>query len=294
MKKFLSIVLVLAVVFSFAACGNNGNTEPDKEEIGSQMDSVEDIIKEEIEDVKEEIPSMIDADEADFTTEDNVTGVTITGYTGTETAIIIPATINGKAVTEIGARAFEKSGLTAVEIPDSVTTINEFAFFYSSAMLYFKCGNGLKTIGAEAFEGCYSMFRFDVNEGLTSIGRNGFAMCQNLKRFTIPKTVNEISEGAFCFTAIEEITVPGNVKSINTATFSNCEQLKEVIFEDGVGVLGKRLFESDKSLEKIYVPATVKEIDINAFLNCDATIVGEEGSEAQRIASEYQLNFKKK
>ncbi len=294
MKKFLSIMLMLAVVFSFAACGDNENSDSNKEEINSQVDSVDDIIKEEIEDVKEEIPSMIDADEADFTTEDNATGVTITGYTGTKTAIIIPATINGKAVTEIGARAFEKSALTAVEMPDSVTIVNDFAFFYSSAMLYVKCGKGLKTIGAEAFEGCYAMFRFDANEGLTSIGRNAFAMCQNLKNFAIPGTVNEISDGAFCFSAIEKISIPGSVKIINTATFSNCEQLKEVVFEDGVEVLGERLFESDKSLEKIYVPATVKEIDINAFLNCDATIVGDEGSEAQRIASEYQLDFKKK
>lgn len=294
MKKVLAIILIFSMICCFAACGNNESSGSNKEEINSQIDSVENIMKEKIEDAKEEIPSMVTADEADFTIEDNATGVTITDYTGTETAIVIPSKINGKAVTEIGTKAFEKSALTAVEIPDSVTIVNDFAFFYSSAILYVKCGKGLKTIGAEAFEGCYTMFRFDANEGLLSIGRNAFAMCQNLKNFAIPGTVNEISNGAFCFSAIEKIYVPGSVKVINTATFSHCEQLKEVVFEDGVEVLGERLFELDKKLEKIYVPATVKEIDINAFLNCDATIVGEEGSEAQRIANEYQLDFKKK
>lgn len=294
MKKFLSIMMVLALVFSLAACGNNENPKSDKEEINSQMDSVEDIIKEEIEDVKEEIPSMVTADEADFATEDNATGVTITDYTGTETAIVIPATINGKAVTEIGTRAFEKSALTAVEIPDSVTIVNDFAFFYSSAILYVKCGKGLKTIGAEAFEGCYSMFRFDANEGLTSIGYCGFGMCQNLKEFVIPTTVTNIGSAAFGFSGLKEIVVPGSVKNIEDAVFTHCSELKKVVFLDGVEVLGSGLFELNNNLKEIYVPATAKEIDINAFVNCDATIVGEEGSEAQRIANEYQLDFKKK
>ncbi|MEI8341728.1 MAG: leucine-rich repeat domain-containing protein [Verrucomicrobiota bacterium] len=57
--------------------------------------------------------------------------VTITGYTGTGGAVVIPASIGGAPVTAIGSSAFEnRSRLTSVTIPDSVTSIggNAFAF----------------------------------------------------------------------------------------------------------------------------------------------------------------------
>ena len=60
--------------------------------------------------------------------------VTITGYTGPVTAVTIPNTINGLPVTSIGYDAFYNGAtpgpgiLTSVTIPDSVTSIGDFAF----------------------------------------------------------------------------------------------------------------------------------------------------------------------
>ena len=47
----------------------------------------------------------------------------ITKYEGWSDAVLIPAQINGKNVTGIGANAFEKSDLTSVTIPSSVISI---------------------------------------------------------------------------------------------------------------------------------------------------------------------------
>jgi hypothetical protein len=58
-------------------------------------------------------------------------GVAITGYTGNDTAITIPARINGVAVVAIGEEAFRGRPLTSVTIPNSVTTIGERAFFWT-------------------------------------------------------------------------------------------------------------------------------------------------------------------
>ena len=60
--------------------------------------------------------------------------VTITGYTAPVTAVTIPNTINGLPVTSIGYDAFYNGAtpgpgiLTSVTIPDSVTSIGDFAF----------------------------------------------------------------------------------------------------------------------------------------------------------------------
>jgi hypothetical protein len=54
---------------------------------------------------------------------------TITGYTGSGGAVVIPDTLGGYSVTSIGASAFaSKTRLTGVTIPGSVTSIGNYAF----------------------------------------------------------------------------------------------------------------------------------------------------------------------
>ena len=55
--------------------------------------------------------------------------ITITGYTGSDTKLRIPSSINGKPVTGLADGALrDQTGLTVLWIPDSVTTIGDSAF----------------------------------------------------------------------------------------------------------------------------------------------------------------------
>jgi hypothetical protein len=54
--------------------------------------------------------------------------ITITGYTGGGSDIVIPASINGIPVTHIGERAFNGINLTSISIPEGVTHIEGGAF----------------------------------------------------------------------------------------------------------------------------------------------------------------------
>ena len=84
--------------------------------------------------------------------------VTLTRYSGTDTDIVIPKSIDGKMVTSIGWGAFYNcSGLTSINIPNSVTSI-----------------------GWSAFSGCSGLTSISIPEGVTSIGGFAFALCDNL------------------------------------------------------------------------------------------------------------------
>lgn len=62
--------------------------------------------------------------------------ITITGYTGTDAVLILPETIDGKSISAIGARAFYKhTELTGVAMPDTVTSIGEYAFMRAVSWL---------------------------------------------------------------------------------------------------------------------------------------------------------------
>jgi len=83
---------------------------------------------------------------------------TITGYSGTEKALVIPSQIQGQAVTAIGDNAFrvpvvdgfEDAGLTSVVIPNSVTTIGDSAF-YNNNLTSVTIPDSVTTIGNYAF-----------------------------------------------------------------------------------------------------------------------------------------------
>lgn len=83
--------------------------------------------------------------------------VTITGYTGLESDIAIPADINGYTVTSIGESAFEnKTSLKSITFPNRLTSIEKYTF-YGSNIKSLSFPMSLKSIGSLAFAGMNSL-----------------------------------------------------------------------------------------------------------------------------------------
>ncbi|MDR3335260.1 MAG: leucine-rich repeat domain-containing protein [Treponema sp.] len=110
----------------------------------------------------------------DFKMGTKATASTITKYTGKETAVVIPGTINKVSVTVIGPQAFYDTKLTSITIPESVTTIGDWAF-------------GL----------CAGLTTVTIPAGVTTIGKNAFARCAGLTTITIPASVKTVGDGVF-------------------------------------------------------------------------------------------------
>jgi len=107
---------------------------------------------------------------------------------GMSGSVVIPASYNGKPVTEIDDRAFEKTNITSVTIPSSVTYI-----------------------GIDTFSECNNLTTVTFAEGsqLQIIADWAFSNSPNIKSITIPSSVMFVYLGAFQdWTSSQTINVP--------------------------------------------------------------------------------------
>ena len=71
--------------------------------------------------------------------------------------------------------------VTNLVIPDSVTSIGEYAFAGCSSLTSITIGNSVTSIGNYAFSGCTSLTSITIGNGVTSIGDWAFYNCYNIQ-----------------------------------------------------------------------------------------------------------------
>ena len=79
------------------------------------------------------------------------TTATVTGYTGNDDVLVIPASIDGYRVTAIGDGAFEGSKVKTVIISDGVENVGWFAFNGCTSLCSVTVPSSVKSIGHLAF-----------------------------------------------------------------------------------------------------------------------------------------------
>ncbi len=102
-----------------------------------------------------------------------------------------------KGTKWIGDFAFyDCSGLTSVTIPNSVTSIGEYAF-PNCSLTSVTIPNSVPSIGYGAFYDCSGLTSVTIPNSVTSIGGNAFQNCSGLTSVTIPNSVTSIGQSAF-------------------------------------------------------------------------------------------------
>ncbi len=184
--------------------------------------------------------------------------VKITGYKGTDTEVVIPETIKGYTVSEIGANAFyEKDFITSIEMPDTITNIGENAFGGCTKLINIKWPANLKRICTGAFVKCTSLTNVTLPEGVEQINESAFAHCYALETVVIPEGCLSIKEGAFRRTELSSITLPDTLTYIEYGAFDDSGYYNnEENWENGVLYIGKYLIEADVNISGSY---TVKD-----------------------------------
>jgi hypothetical protein len=173
--------------------------------------------------------------------------IQITGCTGTDSRVTIPATIAGLPVTSIGNYAFSTcSHITAISIPSSVTSIGLAAFYGCSSLTQIALPAGLTRLGPAAFQACSSLRSVALPAGVTSINPQTFYNCSSLISISLPAGVSSIEAAAFLgCSSLESIVLPATVTSLDDGAFMNCTGLKNVICLGPAPTLGVDVFRND-------------------------------------------------
>ncbi|MDE7193448.1 MAG: leucine-rich repeat protein [Oscillospiraceae bacterium] len=203
-------------------------------------------------------------------------GVKITGYNGdySDGNIIIPDTINGAKVKEIGDYAFvDKSyidgpPLISITVPDGVTKIGKYAFDGCSNLKSVSLPDGLVRIGDRAFNFCTSLESITIPESVTEIGDCAFGSCISLSSINIPSAVKKINPSTFSYCLnLKQLTLPNGLTEIGSYAFCWCG-ITELIIPDTVTKIGEGAF-SQSGLTSITIPKNVKEIEKYTFRQND-------------------------
>ena len=144
------------------------------------------------------------------------------------------STIIPNSVTTISDFAFLGcTGLTGITIPNSVTTINDGAFQDCTGLTSITLGNSVTTIGYYAFYGCSGLTgALTIPNSTTSICEGAFYDCSGLTSIDIPNSVITIGNNAFSWcTGLTSITIPNSVTSIGYGVFSGCRGLTSITVE---------------------------------------------------------------
>ena len=202
--------------------------------------------------------------------------------TATNTLILgCQNTVIPNSVTSVGDYAFFKcSSMTSIEIPNSVTSIGEEAFSYCSSLASIIIPNSVESIGYSAFLYCSSLTSITLPNSVTSIGEEAFLLCESLTSITIPNSVTSIEERVFSFCkSIESIVVEsGNTTYdsrnncnaiIETATNTLISGCQNTIIPNSVTSIGNGAFEGCK-FTSLTIPNSVTSIGSSAFLLCES------------------------
>lgn len=150
-----------------------------------------------------------------------------------------------RGTTYISSYAFQNCSLKYITLPESITTIGDYAFF-----------------------NCPNLSSIFIPESVTAIGTYAFRNCSSLKSFHIPKSVTKIGSGAFY--GCNSLPVIGGVRYADTyAVFIVRTEDKVCVVREGTKWIGDSFYDAYLTPETnvIVLPESVTNIGPYAFYN---------------------------
>ena len=215
----------------------------------------------------------VSAADSDYLTSENNDGtLTITGYAGSDTDLVIPAEIDGKKVTTIGYGAFdcfqhkdqEQSvylNITSIVVSEGITNFERLPFGRLPVLKRIKLPQSLQYDGTtNTFTACFSLTEIVVADGNPTI-----VSVDNVLYSADMHTIYVYPRG----NTNESYTIPEGVTTIGAYAFFGNSHLKQISLPESLTKMDSGAFGRATQLETLYIPKNVSEIASNALYGCE-------------------------
>ncbi len=213
-------------------------------------------------------------------------------YTGDETVVVIPETMDGFVVAALGPVFEENTTVVEVTIPKTVLR-TQSTFYCASALETVHFQQGIEEIGGHTFYECTNLKNVNLPEGLISIQLSAFESCRSLAQIEFPSTLQHFGnytqvqwsdEGGIFYDcdSLTSVVIPKSVTDYFAAMtdeelwyynspnlFFGCDNLTEIVFEDeNLTTIPVGMFAGLSKLQSYTVPDSVTRIGNGAFARC--------------------------
>lgn len=218
-----------------------------------------------------------------LTTEGNIC---IEDCTSTAESLVIPDTLDGKKVTELGKTALgkdhENNPYISVTIPASIEYISaDNPFMYCTKLKEIKVESGNTEYTAEngilytkdkktllCYPLCKEGDSFTIPEGVTTIGFSAFYSAR-LSTLNFPASLSEIDAFAFgdmIYLKTVDLSTT-SIDAIPNYAFSQCSTIENVLLPDGLETIGGGAFAGCSLIKDITLPESLLSIGQYAFVD---------------------------
>lgn len=224
-------------------------------------------------------------------------GLVLTGYSGSDVNLTVPATLNGKPVIGVeGGSQSWPSGLINLALPEGMKFIGQYAFSGLKKLVNVTLPDSLEFIYDGAFNQCEKITQITFGTHLKTLG-NAF-MQTGITSFHLPASLislgaklpsvtidpanthlkkvdgalyNEETKTllwAWADEIPESFTVKSGTEVIRNSAFFDMATLKQLVLPSSVVEIGDCAFEGCSELASVTLNEGLKRIDGFAFSNC--------------------------
>ena len=93
----------------------------------------------------------------------------------------------------------ERSSIKNLSLPEGLTHIGQYAFYYCSALQSITIPNSVTSIGNSAFYDCNGFASITIPDNVTTIGKQAFYSCENLISVALGSGITSIGSSAFYY-----------------------------------------------------------------------------------------------
>ena len=212
------------------------------------------------------------------------------GVIGASTFKDCPKFVGSYEVDEEGNR----TGKTYFQIPESVMSIGEGAFYNCSALKEVRFPSGIEVIPLRSFHNCTALTTVDIPDFVSKIDTSAFENCTSLMNLTLGSGLITIEDRAFygarslgdfefqtgietigeyAFYGASKLTkldLPAGLISVGNYAFAGCSGVETLTAQEGLEEIGDFAFSGFVKVKVFNVPSTVTKFGLGVFDGWDS------------------------